>query len=252
MGKVVEVRGLRIGADIPKICVSISGRTKSDIVTAAYDAQNADCDLIEWRVDYFEQYQDKDDVLEVLRCLREALPKLPIMVTFRTREEGGNQSIEGKEYQKLNREMAKSGLVDIIDVEDVTRQKDLVEELHQLGCRVLASYHDCNKTPSIEWMGHQINLMEETQCDMVKLAVMAQEEKDCERVLSLIEELRERCTKPFIVIAMGQAGIRSRSVGAWCGSAITYASCGADKTAPGQLTVGELREIFEELRTCGE
>ena len=51
--KAVEVRNIKIGEGIPKICVPIVGVTKEDIINEAKTFENIPVDVVEWRVDWF-------------------------------------------------------------------------------------------------------------------------------------------------------------------------------------------------------
>ena len=54
MSKYVEVRGVKIGEGVPKICVPIVGKTKEEILAAARSFEDVALDVVEWRVDWFE------------------------------------------------------------------------------------------------------------------------------------------------------------------------------------------------------
>ena len=49
----VEVRGVRIGEGIPKICVPIVGTTRDEILAAAKSFESVKKDVVEWRADWF-------------------------------------------------------------------------------------------------------------------------------------------------------------------------------------------------------
>lgn len=75
---------------------------------------------MEWRVDWFEGVFEFDKVEDVLKDLREALGETPILFTFRTSKEGGEKAIEAEPYKELNIAAAKTGYVDLVDVEAFT------------------------------------------------------------------------------------------------------------------------------------
>ena len=64
--KAVEVRNIKIGEGIPKICVPIVGVTKEDIINEAKTFENIPVDVVEWRVDWFENVFDIEKVKDVL------------------------------------------------------------------------------------------------------------------------------------------------------------------------------------------
>ena len=58
----VKVRNVVIGEGMPKICVPIVGKTKEDILKAAAVIKATSHDIVEWRVDWFEDALDFDKV----------------------------------------------------------------------------------------------------------------------------------------------------------------------------------------------
>ena len=82
MSKYVEVRGVKIGEGVPKICVPIVGKTKEEILAAAKSFEDVALDVVEWRVDWFEGVFDFAQVEDVLKDLRPALGETPILFTY--------------------------------------------------------------------------------------------------------------------------------------------------------------------------
>ena len=116
--KTVQVRNITLGEGRPKICVPIVGQTKDDILLEAETFARIPVDVVEWRVDWFEDVFDTDKVLDVAKDLQTVLKDTPILFTFRTAKEGGEKAISNEAYKALNMAVAKSGYVDLIDVED--------------------------------------------------------------------------------------------------------------------------------------
>jgi len=153
MGAYVEVRGVRIGEGVPKICVPIVGKTKEEILAAAKSFENVKKDVVEFRVDWFEGVFDFAQVENVLKELREILKNTPILFTFRTSKEGGEKEIEPEVYVELNKRAAATGLIDLVDVEAFTGDafvKEVIDAAHESGVVVVASNHDFDKTPDKE------------------------------------------------------------------------------------------------------
>ena len=149
---IVRVRNVEIGAGAPKICVPIVGVTKEEIITEAKSFDSIPVDVVEWRVDWFENVFEFDKVLDVLKELRKALGETPILMTFRTSKEGGEKAIEDAAYAELNIKAAQSGYVDLVDVEVFTGDeivKQIIESAHAAGVKVVASNHDFFKTPPL-------------------------------------------------------------------------------------------------------
>lgn len=100
---------------------------------------------MEWRVDWFEGVFDFDQVKDVAQALRDVLQDTPILFTFRTAKEGGEKAIEPEAYVELNQNIAKTGLVDLVDVEAFTGDDyvaQIIEVAHQNNVKVVASNHD--------------------------------------------------------------------------------------------------------------
>ena len=106
MRNIVEVRGVKIGAGIPKICIPIVGKTKEEIFASANRAKEAFCDVAEWRADWFDEVFDFAEVEMVLQKLRVILAEIPLLVTFRTKNEGGEKAISPEDYIIFNHHIA--------------------------------------------------------------------------------------------------------------------------------------------------
>ena len=220
MSKYVEVRGVKIGEGVPKICVPIVGKTKEEILAAARSFEDVALDVVEWRVDWFEGVFDFAQVEDVLKDLRPALGETPILFTFRTSKEGGEKAIEADAYAELNKKAAATGLVDV------------------------ASNHDFDKTPDKDDIVGRLVKMQELGADIPKIAVMPQCKKD---VLTLLEATREmaeeHADRPIITMSMAGTGLISRLCGEVFGSALTFGAVGK-ASAPGQMNASDLREIL--------
>ena len=177
----VEVRGVRIGEGIPKICVPIVGTTRDEILAAAKSFESVKKDVVEWRADWFEGVFDFAQVEAVLKELRRVLGNTPILFTFRTANEGGEKAIEPAAYAELNKRAAATGLIDLVDVEAFTGDevvRDIIESAHESGVVVVASNHDFEKTPEKDEIVRRLRKMQELGADIPKIAVMPQSRKD--------------------------------------------------------------------------
>ena len=222
----VKVRNIEIGAGIPKICVPIVGVTREEILAAAETIKSTKADVVEWRVDWYET---------------------PILFTFRTSKEGGEKSIETETYVELNQNAAKTGLVDLVDVEAFTGDdavKAVVETAHANGVKVIASNHDFHKTPAKDEIVSRLRKMQELGADIPKIAVMPQNKKDVLTLLSATEEMAsEYADRPIITMSMSGTGVISRLCGEVFGSALTFGAVGK-VSAPGQMGIEDLTTVL--------
>lgn len=246
----VKVKNIELGTGMPKICVSITGRTVEEILQQAEEIKKNPVDIVEWRVDYYSEVFDIEKLTDTLRKLADVLGDCPILFTFRRKVEGGEKDISLEDYKKLNLEVIESRLVDLVDVELFTGDElvsEVVEAAHDNNVKVVISNHDFAKTPEKEELLARLQKMQELGGDLPKIAVMPQCEKDVLTVLSATEEFnRESADRPFITISMSKAGLISRIAGGVFGSAMTFGAVG-EVSAPGQIEAGKLKGILELL-----
>lgn len=243
----VKVRNVEIGAGIPKICVPIVDVTKEEILAAAENIKSTKADVVEWRVDWYEDIFDFTKTEATMQALREVLGEMPILFTFRTSKEGGEKAIETEAYVELNQNAAKTGLVDLVDVEAFTGDdvvKAVVEIAHENGVKVIASNHDFHKTPAKEEIVSRLRKMQELGADIPKIAVMPQNKKDVLTLLAATEEMvSEYADRPIITMSMSGTGVISRLCGEVFGSALTFGAVGK-VSAPGQMGIEDLTTVL--------
>lgn len=242
----LKIKDLMIGEGIPKIAVSITGRTEEEILDIISIIDKRKVDLVEWRADFFRDILDMKKVLAVLKSIRERLIDVPIIFTFRTEKEGGEMTIPIDYYIHLNMDIAESQMVDIIDIEvfSIYKEKeDLIETIHEKGVYVIGSNHDFLITPSEDEMILKLKSIEEAGADILKLAVMANTSEDVLSLLNITNKMKIQTKKPLITMSMGKLGIISRISGEVFGSSITFGAL--DKAnALGQISVDKLFDIL--------
>jgi 3-dehydroquinate dehydratase-1 len=248
MSAIVEIRNVRIGEGRPKICVPITAVTAEEIHKEAEGMKGHPFDLVEWRADFFDNLLDPEAVRGVLQDLRQVLEDHPLLFTVRTRAEGGNVRLTAEEYLTVNVGAIDTGYVDLVDVE-IFRGDDitylLVEAAHQKGVKIIASNHDFEKTPKKEEILARLCKMQESEADIVKIAVMPKAERDVLVLLDATLAMKEmHRSTPVVTMSMGKTGLVSRLTGELFGSAITFGSVGAS-SAPGQIPAEQLKEWLE-------
>ena len=246
----IKVRDIEIGAGAPKIIVPIIGVTKEDILNEAKTFDSIPVDVVEWRVDWFEHVFEFDKVEDVLKELRTALGNIPLLLTFRTKKEGGEKAIDTKDYKELNLRAAKTGYVDFIDVEIFTGDdvvREIIDGAHAAGVRIIASNHDFFKTPAKSDILYRLRTMQDMGADIPKIAVMPQSKRAVLTLLGATEEMvTDYADRPIITMSMAGTGVISRLCGEVFGSSMTF---GAAKkaSAPGQMGVNDLNTVLDLL-----
>jgi 3-dehydroquinate dehydratase-1 len=246
----IKVKNIVLGDGVPKICVPIVAKTKTEIIEEALSFANIHVDVVEWRVDWFEDVFDIEKVKDVLKDLVPALNNIPLLFTFRTSKEGGEKAIDDKTYAQLNKAVAATGLVDMVDVEAFTGDeivKDIIEGAHVFGVKVVASNHDFGKTPSKDDIIYRLRKMQDLGADIPKIAVMPKSKLDVLELLEATVIMSEKyADRPIITMSMSGIGVISRLTGEVFGSALTF---GAAKkaSAPGQIGVEDLYGVLQLL-----
>lgn len=243
----VVIRNVKIGEGIPKICAPIVGKTKEEILSEAKLLLSASADLAEWRTDWFCDIFEAEEAAAVLKELREVLGDLPLLFTFRTAAEGGEKSAESGEYLALNKAAARSGFVDLLDVELSAGEdavSDIIAEAHRNGVVAVVSSHDFSGTPMREEIIRRLCKMQSLGADILKIAVMPKSPRDVLTLLSATEEMYRKYAKcPLITMAMSGTGMVTRLCGELFGSAVTFGAA-AKASAPGQIGTGELAAVL--------
>lgn len=223
------------------------GRTKDEILNNAKNLENMTFDLAEWRADWYEEVFDTEAVCIILSKLRRILKDAPLLFTFRTAEEGGEQPVSREAYTALNKTACESGCIDLVDVE-VFRGDEIAEAVtaaaHANGVAVIGSNHDFIKTPPKEELVERMKKMLALGVDIPKIAVMPKAVEDVLTLLAATEEVSSECGgRPIITMSMSGMGLISRLAGEVFGSAVTFGSAG-QVSAPGQIDCRELRKLL--------
>jgi 3-dehydroquinate dehydratase type I len=174
--------------------------------------------------------------------------KKPFIVTNRKKEEGGRYKGEERERLSVLQKAVDLG-ADYIDVE-FTAERSLLQDLirNRRDTQIILSFHDFRRTPSIKELQKLFGQMIQLGTDVIKIVPFARSWEDNLNILSLIPLAKERRQK-IVAFCMGEKGKISRVFSPFLGAAWTYASFGRTRlSAPGQLTVRELTDIWEKLR----
>lgn len=248
--RTVKVNGLEIGAGKPKIAVPLIEATTEALISAAKQACQEPIDMVEWRLDFFTNLHSIEAILQTARQLRRILDTRPLLVTLRTKDEGGNYQPQIAEYTNIYQALIKSHFVDLVDLEilqPATVILPLVQLAHEEQVKVIMSNHDFCKTPAATVLQARIEQMTNLGADIAKFAVMPQSREDLLTILNIsIQHANLAETIPLVAIGMGHRGKIIRIGGEIFGSCISFGTVG-NASAPGQLSVAELNRILDIL-----
>jgi len=223
---------------VGKLCIPIV-ETTTDRALIAIKKANRWADLIELRVDYLGRVELGPPLENRLK---------PFIITNRRKEEGGKYKGEERKRLSVLQKAIDLG-ADYIDVELATETsflKDLMRNKRRT--QVILSFHDFRRTPSLKELQRLFAQMIRLGADVIKIVPFAESWGDNLTTLSLIPFARERRQK-IVAFCMGEKGKISRIISPLLGAAWTYASFDKNRiSAPGQLTVRELTDIWKKMR----
>ncbi len=189
----------------------------------------------------------------VARCLaklRVALKDKLLLVTIRTKAEGGELALRHTEYTDLLHTILDTDCADLIDIEFFPAGDDLpalIGDAHTAGAAVVCSSHDFAKTPPRAELVARMVQMQQAGADLPKVAVMPQSRTDVLELLAATAEMADHHPEtPVITMSMGTLGAVSRLAGEAFGSAMTFANPG-QASAPGQVSLDIVNEVLDAL-----
>ncbi|MHB1350751.1 MAG: type I 3-dehydroquinate dehydratase [Desulfobulbaceae bacterium] len=222
------------------ICVAVALPDSRSAVRAVRPLL-PDVDVVEIRLDAMVQ----PDIPALCREIDR-----PLLFTNRAAWEGGacNAPEEERLESLLTAVHCGASFVDLeLRTAPALRQL-LLEEIESSATRLIVSHHDFVRTPDAARLSAILREQVESGAHIGKIVTMAHDHLDVLRVLNLQGEAK-RYGFPLIAFCMGEAGRISRIVTLLLGGFMTYAALDVGQaTAPGQLTVPELKAALALLR----
>ncbi|MDR0640923.1 MAG: type I 3-dehydroquinate dehydratase [Treponema sp.] len=199
-------------------------------------------DIAELRVDCLEP----DERFLIRRFPEQA--GIPVILTVRRDLEGGNFAEgEGSRIRLLSQGLAfaeadRRKNFAYIDLEEDLNVPSLEEAARTFGTRIIRSSHNFKGID--EDIPGKLRKLRRVGDEIAKIAVMARTSADA---LALVRAARETQGTEKILLCMGRFGGFTRILAEKLGSQISYASAGEEGiplAAPGQLSAGELVELY--------
>lgn len=222
----------------PQICASIAPANIEHLNDAIQQAFNSGANFVEIRFDYLPI----SDILLAAKSIE--LHKAKCVFTLRSSDQGGKFQASEGERVALIKQLSEIGpmLIDI-ELDALNFSDSLADYVEHSKTKVLVSWHDFKHTPPFEELSEKLTEMR-MHSNFVKMVTVAKTIDDSIRLLDLYDLAIG--LKP-IIFAMGELGIISRILCTMVGDApFTYASLGA-ATAPGQLSVRQLRLLYSKI-----
>lgn len=216
-----------------RLCVPILVRSHDQAVAEAAKAAELGADLVELRIDHLT---DESAVVELVKAVR-----VPVIVTCRSKDEGGESPLSDVERLRLLLAAGEAG-ASYLDIELATTQANNWPGPQQPRDRRagwIYSSHDFQTRP--EKLSGIVSDLAHAPCDIAKVVWRARSVRDNIEAFELIEGR----TKPTIAITMGEAGIISRLLAKKFGAFLTFAVLDAAAvTAPGQPTLEAIKKTY--------
>jgi len=220
----------------PRICASIIADEPIIAVEIVKELRPYQPDLIELRLDCMRS-------LHELQLVRESTD-IQLIATNRRRDQGGHCSSSETDRVATLLHACDVGF-DYIDLELTTESiDDVIEDVKSRGIGLIVSHHDLKGTPKKESLERIMRDEIELGADICKVIGTSRSPLDNLIYLDLLARTNEN----LVSFGMGKIGVMSRVFSPLFGGAFTYASAEPDRvSAPGQLTITELREIYRIL-----
>lgn len=209
MENLLCIKGKIIGKGKPLVCVPVMESSKEEILRETRRLEEAHTEMIEWRVDAFENVESPNAIREILNEMKHIIKESILVYTFRSKNQGGCKALSTADIYDIHQVAAESDVVDFIDVEyfEAKNPQKEIAMLQEMGVYVIASHHDFEQTPNAEVIRMLLEQIRESGADVVKLAVMPQNMWD---VLHLLEETNRfhenHPDHPLITMSMGAKG----------------------------------------------
>lgn len=243
------IKGKKLGEGKPLICVPVTEVCREDIIAEIRLLVKKQVDMIEWRMDWYEDVTDTASVTGLLEEIRGDLKETLFVLTFRSKRQGGHLQLTTKEVLDLNEAAAATGVADFVDMEYFEYEKPgrAIQRIRDCGVCVITSHHDFEKTPEPGVLQMLLEKMYRGGADIVKLAVMPQDRQDVLHLLGATEAFLQKYPDALaITMSMGKEGVISRLCGEVFGSCVTFGSH-EKPSAPGQMQMEDLAVVLEKI-----
>ena len=196
--------------------------------------------FLEIRIDCFRHF-DVDYLRARIQNLHSL--KIPLILTIRSRREGGARSLTDSKRLFLFKSLLPWAQVIDVELASNALRKALIPLARQKRKKVILSYHDFRRTPSQKALTSTLQKAKRARADWIKIAVTARKKRDLAQLLLFTERHRHQ---NLITVSMGKWGQPSRVLGFLFGSRLTYSFVGRPQ-APGQLSFSKLLSEWKAL-----
>jgi 3-dehydroquinate dehydratase type I len=222
----------------PKICVSILPKTSNEALKLIEKAEEEKADLIEVRLDRLDKYDKLADLASHGKT-----PKIATNKPISCR--GGFSGTEAEQKQILL-DAAKNGF-EYVDADlSTSKLKDFISQASEHSAKTIVSFHNFD---SILKPAELDNILEReiaAGAKVCKIVTTTQQVEDNLPLLNFVAAASKRAK--VVSFAMGAHGKVSRLMSPLFGGFFTFAALErGSETAPGQMTIKEMKSAYELL-----
>lgn len=240
-------KNIKLTKEKPIVAVPVIEKTKESIIEKIKALASDDVKLIEWRLDYYEKCLDLEAVQSILRELRKPLAKTLLLLTMRTKSEGGEFDISGEALNDYYINLSKLNGFDLIDIQYHDSTQEIVKACSLNKKNTILSYHNFDKTVEDDELSDLLDEMIKFHPDILKFAFMPNTDDDIDRTIKFSKKVRQNWHGRQILISMGEMGKKLRLNPFLTGSCVTFGCEVGKNSAPGQVDYKELSCNIENL-----
>lgn len=209
-----------------KICIPIMATSLEESIIEARKTTEMKCDMLEWRMDCIEGKIRRDSFINAWNEIRMAAGNRPVIVTLRTKTQGGKKELSVSEYNAALRKIISEIKPAYIDIELTGSGSDanvrmLAVMAKKRGIGVIVSYHDLSFTEEARDIELLLCRMKYIGADIPKVAFTPNSEEDVEKLIRGASLAHEKIGN-LIAISMGELGQKTRKEGDSIGSCINF------------------------------
>lgn len=234
-------RSVAVGAAEQESCMLCTSVTATDVAGCLVqidEAAAAGVDVVELRLDFLSEHFEVAEL--VSRCASRGVRSI---ATYRPTWEGGQYDGDEDARLQVLVEASRSG-ASYVDLEYKLGEERLLSLKREVGCGVIVSDHDYERTGSWEDLNRLVSSMRDRGADVAKVATTARSTSDAFRMLQLARQESGE-GRPTIALAMGEAGLPSRLLAPKYGAFLTFGALVAGKeSAPGQPSLRDMTQVY--------
>ena len=199
-------------------------------------------DIIECRFDYLNSFENLDRYLDILSRYKDKC-----IYTIRPENEGGQFSNDPKKRAEIiTKFMQRKPLFVDIEYKLIYNNDFIADLVGNEKTPILISWHNFSHTPKFDDLIEQVKKMR-VYSSYIKIVTTATAIDDSIKILGIYQTIDSHIN--LVAFAMGEMGVLSRVLCTVIGDApFTYASVGAP-LAPGQLSVDQMKSIYELFKS---